>query len=60
MSSELAMIPMLSSANRMAVEHAELVVALYAAATALDKCGRIKDACEARVVLNGMARRAVH
>jgi hypothetical protein len=50
----------LSSANLMAVEHAELVVALYAAATALNDNGLYKEAGAARLVLNGMAWRAVH
>jgi hypothetical protein len=50
----------LSGANWMAVEHAELVVALYAAVTALHENGLHQDACAARAVLDGIARRAVH
>jgi cobalamin biosynthesis protein CbiG len=50
----------LSGANLMAVEHAELVVALYAAATALDENGLYQEASTARAVLQGMAIRAVH
>jgi hypothetical protein len=50
----------LSGASWMAVEHAELVVALHAAVTALHENGLHQDACAARAVLDGMARRAVH
>jgi hypothetical protein len=50
----------LSGANWMAVEHAALVVALSAAATALHENGLHQEACAARAVLDGMARRAVH
>jgi hypothetical protein len=50
----------LSGANWMAVEHAELVVALYTAATALDENGLHQEACAARAVLDGMARRVAH
>jgi len=50
----------MSSANLMAVEHAELVVALCAAATALNDNGLYKEAVAAQLVLNGMALRAVH
>jgi hypothetical protein len=50
----------LSGANLMAVEHAELVVALYAAVTALDENGLYQEASTARAVLHGMAIRAVH
>jgi hypothetical protein len=50
----------LSGANLIAVEHAELVVALYAAATALDENGLYQEASTARAVLQGMAIRAVH
>jgi hypothetical protein len=49
----------LSGANWMAVEHAELVVALYAAVTALRENGLHQVACAARAVLDGIARRAV-
>jgi hypothetical protein len=59
MSSEVT-VTKLSSAHWMALEHAELVVALHAAASALDHCGLFKEAGAARVVLNDMARRAVH
>jgi hypothetical protein len=47
----------LSGANWMAVEHAELIVALYAAVTALHENGLHQEACTARAVLDGMARR---
>jgi hypothetical protein len=50
----------MSGANWMVVEHAELVVALYAAATALHENGLHREACAAQAVLDGMARRAVH
>ena len=50
----------LSGTNLMAVEHAELVVALYAAMTALDDNGLHLEASAARAVLHGMAKRAVH
>jgi hypothetical protein len=50
----------LSGANLIAVEHAELVVALYAAVTALDDNGLYQEASAARAVLHGMATRAVH
>jgi hypothetical protein len=50
----------LSGTNLMAVEHAELVVALYAAMTALDDNGFHLEASAARAVLHGMAKRAVH
>jgi hypothetical protein len=50
----------LSGANLMAIEHAELVVALYAAMTALDDHGLHQEASAARAVLHGMATRAVH
>ena len=48
----------LSGANWMAVEHAELVVALSAAVTALHENGLHQEAGAARAVLDGMARRA--
>jgi cobalamin biosynthesis protein CbiG len=48
----------LSGANLMAVEHAELVVALYTAVTALDESGLHQEASAARAVLHGMAIRA--
>jgi len=50
----------LTGANLMAVEHAELVVALNAAVTALDANGLHQEASAARAVLHGMAIRAVH
>jgi hypothetical protein len=50
----------LSGAHLIAVEHAELVVALYAAVTALDRNGLHREANAARAVLHGMAKRAVH
>jgi hypothetical protein len=50
----------LSGANLMAVEHAELVVALYAAAAALDDNGLHQEASAARTVLHEMAMRATH
>ena len=50
----------LSGASWMAVEHAELIVALCAAETALHENGLHQDPCAARAVLDGMARRAVH
>jgi hypothetical protein len=50
----------LSGANLIAVEHAELVVALYAAVTALDENGLHQEASAGRAVLNGMAMRAIH
>jgi hypothetical protein len=50
----------LSGANLLAVEHAELVVALYIAATALDENGLHQEAGAARAVLHGMAIRAIH
>jgi hypothetical protein len=53
-------LPGLSDANLMAIEHAELVVALYAAVTALDENGLHQEASAARAVLHGMAMRAVH
>jgi hypothetical protein len=49
----------LTGANLMAVEHAELVVALHAAVTALDANGLHQEASAARAVLQGMAIRAV-
>jgi hypothetical protein len=49
----------LSGANWIAVEHAELVVALHAAVTALREDGLYQDACAARAVLDGIAQRAV-
>lgn len=53
-------LPDLSGANLMAVEHAELVVALYAAVTALDENGLHQEASAARAVLQGVTMRAVH
>jgi hypothetical protein len=50
----------LSGANLMAIEHAELVVALYAAVIALDENGLRQEANAARAVLHGMAMRAAH
>jgi hypothetical protein len=50
----------LSGAHLMAVEHAELVVALCAAVTALDDNGLHHEASAARAVLHGMATRAIH
>ena len=50
----------LSGANWMAVEHAELIVAAYSAVTALHENGLHQEACAARAVLDGMARRAAH
>jgi hypothetical protein len=50
----------LSGVHLIAVEHAELVVALYAAVTALDDHGLYQEASAARAVLRGMAMRAVH
>jgi hypothetical protein len=50
----------LSGANWMAVEHAELVVALDAAMTALRENGLHEEASAARTVLDGIAKRAVH
>ena len=50
----------LSSANLIAVEHAQLVVALYAAVTALDDNGLHQEANAGRAVLHGMAMRAIH
>jgi hypothetical protein len=50
----------LSDANLMAIEHAELVVALYAAVIALDENGLHQEASAARAVLHGMAMRAAH
>ena len=50
----------LSGAHLLAVEHAELVVALHAAVTALDENGLHQQASAARAVLRGMAMRAVH
>ncbi len=50
----------LSGTNMMAVEHAELVVALCAAVTALDDNGLHREASAARAVLHRMALRAVH
>jgi hypothetical protein len=61
--SSTVMIPNLASlsgSNMMAVEHAELVVALYAAMTALDANGLHLEASAARAVLDRMAKRAVH
>ena len=58
-----AMIPnlaCLSGTNMMAVEHAELVVALDAAMTALDANGLHREASAARAVLDRTAKRAVH
>jgi hypothetical protein len=49
----------LSGDNLMAIEHAQLVVALYAAVTALDDNGLYQEASDARAVLHGMAMRAV-
>jgi hypothetical protein len=43
----------LSGANWITVEHAELIVALYAEATALHENGLHQEACAARVVLDG-------
>jgi hypothetical protein len=42
--------PGLSGANWIAVEHAELVVTLYAAVTTLHENGLYRDACAARAV----------
>ena len=53
-------LPGLSGANLMAIEHAELVVALYAAVTALDENGLYQEASAARAVLYEMAMLAVH
>jgi hypothetical protein len=50
----------LSSAHLLAVEHAELVVALHAAVTALDENGLHQQASAARALLHRMAIRAVH
>jgi hypothetical protein len=50
----------LSGAIWIAVEHAELVFALYAAVKALHENGLHQHACAAQAVLDGMARRAVH
>jgi hypothetical protein len=50
----------LSGANLIAVEHAELVVALYAAVTALDDNGLNQDANAGRAFLDRMAMRAIH
>jgi hypothetical protein len=50
----------LSGVNLMAVEHAELLVALCAAATALDENGLHQEASVARAVLQGVAMRAAH
>jgi hypothetical protein len=50
----------LSGTHLMAVEHAELVVALCAAVTALDANGLHREASAARAVLHGIAIRAVH
>ncbi|HEV7610590.1 MAG TPA: hypothetical protein VGO37_01795 [Steroidobacteraceae bacterium] len=49
----------LSGTHMIAVEHAELVVALYAAMTALDANGLHMEASAARAVLDVMAKRAV-
>jgi hypothetical protein len=50
----------LSGANLIAVEHAELVVALYAAVTALADNGLNQEAKAGRAVLHRMAMRAIH
>jgi hypothetical protein len=50
----------LSGAHLIAVEHAELVVALQAAVTALHDNGLYQAASAARAVLHAMAMRAVH
>jgi cobalamin biosynthesis protein CbiG len=50
----------LSGAHLIAVEHAELVVALYAAVAALDDNGLHHEASAARAVLHEIAMRAVH
>ena len=50
----------LSGAKLLAVEHAELVVALYTALTALDENGLHQEANAARAVLHGMAILAIH
>jgi cobalamin biosynthesis protein CbiG len=50
----------LSGAHLIAVEHAELVVALYAAMTALNDNGLYQAANAAQAVLHGMEVRAVH
>jgi hypothetical protein len=50
----------LSGATLIAVEHAQLVVALYAAVTALDDNGLHQEANAGRAVLRGMAMRAIH
>jgi hypothetical protein len=50
----------LSGANLIAVEHAELVVALYAAVAALDDNGLNQEANAGRAVLQRMAMRAIH
>jgi hypothetical protein len=50
----------LSSAYLFAIEHAELVVALYTAVTVLDENGLHQEAGAARAVLYGIAIRAIH
>jgi hypothetical protein len=50
----------LSGAHLIAVEHAELVVALSAAMTALDEHGLYHAASAARAVLHCVHARAVH
>jgi hypothetical protein len=50
----------LSGNNLMAIEHAELVVALSAAVAALDENGLHQEAGAGRAVLYGVAMRAVH
>ena len=50
----------ISSVHLIAVEHAELIVALHAAMTALDDNGLHQAASAARAVLHGMEVRAVH
>jgi hypothetical protein len=62
MSSETVILELggLSGANLIAVEHAELVVALFAAATALDDNGLHEEARAAQAVLHGMFMRAIH
>jgi hypothetical protein len=56
-----AVIPELASVSRahvMAVEHAELVVALHTAVIALDENGLHQEASAGRAVLQGMTMRA--
>jgi hypothetical protein len=50
----------LSGATLLAVEHAELIVALHTALTALHENGLHREASAARAVLHGMAIRALH